>query len=131
MIKNEILASVVKAIKFHFNVNQAEIAEKTGIKETYLSDLIGGRNPLSEGYSDKLSEIFGVNKEYLKSGKGDVFDKSVKQSNVHGDNINGNSVTVNKNGVEVFQMADKVLELIKKKDEQIDRLLSIIEDINR
>lgn len=125
MAKNEILAAVVKAIKYHFNLDQSEIAEKTGIKKTYLSDLIGGRSPLSESYSDKLSTIFGVSKDYLRAGEGEIFSGDIKQHNVNGDNINGNNVTVHKS------QTDNFLELLKKKDEQIDVLLGIVKNLSK
>lgn len=90
MAKNQTLADVIKAVKFHFGLNQAEIAEKTGIKLTYLSDLIGGRNPLSESYSDKLNTVFGVNKDYLRTGVGDMFTKHVKNTFEY--SIGGNEI---------------------------------------
>lgn len=84
MAKNQILTNVIRAIKFHFGINQAEIAKRTGIKLTYLSDLIGGRNPLSEIYSDKLSIVFGVSKEYLKTGAGNMFDRPLETISDYG-----------------------------------------------
>ena len=52
-------------------------------------------------------------------------ENRVVQQNQSGDNINGHSVTVNKTETDSF------IELLKKKDEQIDRLLSIIEKLNQ
>lgn len=126
MNKNQILADVVRSVKFHFGLTQAEIANKTGITKTYLSDLIGGRSPLSEEYSDKLNAIFGVNREYLRTGVGKMYDGSVSQNNINGDNINGHNVTVNKNGVKMLDEVSKVIGLLGKKDEQIDQILDLL-----
>lgn len=114
MAKNQILTEVVKAIKFHFNLNQAEIAEKTGIKVTYLSDLIGGRNPLSEIYSDKLASVFGVSKEYLKTGTGDVFDKPEESNETQND-----SVTMSR---EVFDQITRLTETVLSQQRTIEKL---------
>lgn len=116
MAKNQILTEVIKAIKFHFNLNQAEIAEKTGIKVTYLSDLIGGRNPLSEIYSDKLNAVFGVSKEYLKTGRGDVFDKP---------DVQENSVTMPR---EVFDQITRLTETVLSQQRTIETLSKKIPD---
>lgn len=113
MAKNQILTEVVKAIKFHFNLNQAEIAEKTGIKVTYLSDLIGGRNPLSEIYSDKLNAVFGVSKEYLKTGVGEMFDKP---------DVQENSVTMSR---EVFDQITRLTETVLSQQRTIEKLADL------
>lgn len=113
MAKNQTLTEAIKAIKFHFNLNQAEIAEKTGIKVTYLSDLIGGRNPLSEIYSDKLNTVFGVSKEYLKTGVGDIFDKSDAQEN---------NVTMSR---EVFDQITRLTETILSQQRTIEKLTEL------
>ena len=113
MAKNQILTEVIKAIKFHFDLNQAEIAEKTGIKVTYLSDLIGGRNPLSEIYSDKLNAIFGVSKEYLKTGTGDIFDKP---------NVQENSISMPR---EVFDQITRLTETVLSQQRTIEKLTDL------
>jgi transcriptional regulator with XRE-family HTH domain len=75
MSKNQTVTRAIKAIKFRFNLNQDEIAKKIGTTQTYLSDIMSGRIPLSELYSDKLCSVFGVSKEFLNTGEGDEFVK--------------------------------------------------------
>lgn len=113
MAKNQILTEVIKAIKFHFDLNQAEIAEKTGIKVTYLSDLIGGRNPLSEIYSDKLNAVFGVSKKYLKTGAGDIFDKP---------DVQENSISMPR---EVFDQITRLTETVLSQQRTIEKLAEL------
>ncbi|HPW66777.1 MAG TPA: helix-turn-helix domain-containing protein [Salinivirgaceae bacterium] len=113
MAKNQTLAEAIKAIKFHFDLNQDEIAEKTGITVTYLSDLIGGRSPLSETYSDKLNAVFGVSKSYLKTGKGEIFDKRSS----HGD-----SVTMSR---EVFDQISRLTETVLSQQRTIERIVEL------
>lgn len=50
-----------------------------------------------------------------------MLNNHITQTNQNGDNINSHNVTVNK--TEVVQL----IELLKKKDEQIDRLLTLLE----
>ena len=66
---------------------------------------------------DKYGEE--VVKEYL------IPESAIHQGNINGDNINGHNVTVNKADF------DKLISLLNKRDEQIDRLLRIIENLNK
>lgn len=67
------LKTVIKAIKFNFEINQSEIASRIGVTSTYLSDVINERVPLSELFSDKLQKAFSINPGYLLTGEGDIF----------------------------------------------------------
>lgn len=53
---------------------------------------------------------------------------SIFQNNQNGDNINGQSVTVNKTETDkLLEALNACHELLRKKDEQIDRLLTLLE----
>lgn len=67
------LKTVIKAIKFNFEINQSEIANQIGVTSTYLSDVINERVPLSELFTDKLQKAFSINPGYLLTGEGDIF----------------------------------------------------------
>ena len=58
MPKNQELVDLIKKIKYHYNLNQSEIASKIGISKQYLSDTINGRYPFSEDLKAKLYEHF-------------------------------------------------------------------------
>ena len=60
MIKNESLKKIIREIKFKFNLKQSEIADKLGVKSTYLSDMINGRVPFTENISEKIYELFYI-----------------------------------------------------------------------
>lgn len=77
---------------------------------------------MSDAFLRNISEKLNINSQWIVTGDGEMFlDKKIIQQNKNGDNIQGHSVTVNKTETEYF------IELLKKKDEQIDRLLTIIE----
>lgn len=80
MAVNQLLKNIISAIKFSENLKQVEIAEKIGVKNTYLSDVINGRAPLSELFTDKLVTAFSVNKEYLNTGEGEMFLGETKKN---------------------------------------------------
>lgn len=58
MAVNQELKSVIKAIKFKEGLTQDVIAEKIGVKPTYLSDAINGRVSYSDSLKERLYEHF-------------------------------------------------------------------------
>ena len=95
---------------------------------------------LSNGYiksmrkgfgDDKLNNVLNMfpdlNREWLLYGEGEMLNQKVVQNNKHGDNIHGHSVTVNKTEKYYLGIIKMQAEQLSKSQEQIDRLLSIIE----
>lgn len=88
-------------------------------------------NTLRDGVREKLTEIYPeLNINWLLTGEGTMLKNGsqVMQHNQNGDNINGKTVRVTKDS------SDKLIEVIleqskqiSKSQEQIDRLISIIE----
>ena len=80
------------------------------------------KTPLnSNAIENILSRLPQINACWILTGEGEMLNNHITQTNQNGDNINGHNVTVNK--TEVVQL----IELLKKKDEQIDRLLTLLE----
>jgi len=98
-----------------------QICKDTGISEPSIGNYRGGKRKPNSSNSKILISVLG---------NGSV-DSIVNQNNVEGDNIHGTNVTVNKT------QTDKLIEMIKTRDvqiskgqEQIDRLIGIIEKLN-
>ena len=105
---------------------KADMAEFLGYKSPYFSGIINGKEKMSGSFLRTISDKLHINIQWITTGEGDMTSENrVVQQNQSGDNINGHSVTVNKTETDSF------IELLKKKDEQIDRLLSIIEKLNQ
>ena len=60
MAINEQLKFGIERVKFSTGLKQAEIAERLGVKSTYLSDMINGRVPLTDNICQKIFELFHV-----------------------------------------------------------------------
>lgn len=95
---------------------------------------------LSNGYVSSMRKGFGedklnnvltmfpeLNRDWLVYGEGEMLNPQVIQNNQHGDNIHGHSVTVNKTEKDYLEIIKTQAEQLSKSQEQIDRLLSIIE----
>lgn len=104
MAVNQVLKNIISAIKFKYQLKQVDVAEKIGVKNTYLSDLINGRSPVSELFTDKLVSAFSVNREYLNTGQGEIFEGDKKEE---------------QNPPDMITMSREVFELIKKQSDTI------------
>lgn len=60
MAVNVRLKKAIEEIKFKFKLNQGGIAEKLGVRNTYLSDMINGRVPLSTKMKVSIYKEFHI-----------------------------------------------------------------------
>ena len=68
-----------------------------------------------------------LNSNWLLTGEGEMLNPSVVQNNQNGDNIHGQSVTVNKTETDYIAIIKMQSEQLSKSQEQIDRLLTLLE----
>ncbi|OAV73552.1 hypothetical protein Barb6_00157 [Bacteroidales bacterium Barb6] len=95
----------------YLNIGQLKFEENTGLSRGFVNKV---GDSLRESSLEKiLAKYPDLNTNWLKTGEGEMVRYSTNQNNVHGDNIHGHSVTVNKTNV------DKLFDLLQAKDEQI------------
>lgn len=103
-------------------LNDNQVTVSLGISVGVIGKSKAHGRDLSAAVIEKILNFYtDLNGEWLLTGVGNMLKNSIIQTNQNGDNINGHNVTVNK--TEVVQL----IELLKKKDEQIDRLLTLLE----
>ena len=141
------IKKVVAWLIFQENLNsQKELAEKMGYTESSMSNILNENVPLSGNFIKKIAMMNdSINEDWILTGKGEMIKYSISQSNVNGDNIQGHSVSVNKTQTDKFidllktkdeqinksqKQIDKSQEQIDKSQEQIDRLIGLIEKLN-
>lgn len=106
-------------------VSKAEFERRSSLSNGYLNNFKGSLG------ADKLECILRafpeINRSWLLTGEGEMLRPSVVQTNQNGDNIHGQSVTVNKSETEkLLDALAACHEIIRKKDEQIDKLLNML-----
>ena len=69
------LGERVKAIREHYGLSQTQLAQKINKTPGFISDIETGKSGVSEETISALSRAFGVNKEWLLTGEGDMFLK--------------------------------------------------------
>jgi hypothetical protein len=103
-------------------IGQVKFADVVGLSRGFVNNI---RNSIQPKTVHRISEYFpDLNTGWLMTGEGEMLKSVVNQSNAKGDNIQGQNVTVTKTETEKF------IDLLKTKDEQLNRLIGIIEQLN-
>lgn len=120
--------------------NQQDFVERIGSDKSTVSQIFNGHIQIPNILFGKVVEAFPqFSEEWLRFGEGEMLKPGVQQIS-YGDmspNLNGkgNSVNFVTEDLKIFveelsaqrRISERTLTLLEKKDEQIDRLISIIE----
>lgn len=112
-------------------ITQEEIAARLGVSQSYVNALLNDKKAFGKQQAKRWNELFGLSVNWLLTGDGNMLSNTITQNNQNGDNIQGTSVTVNKTEKEYLEIIKRQSEQLSKSQEQIDRLLSIIEKLNK
>lgn len=96
------------------------LADQLGVSQQRIAALLNGVSAFGKKTASQWSAEFGLPELWLMKGKGPLTTVEVMQNNKHGDDCQYDGITVNRYDTDY-------IALLKKKDEQIDRLLAIIE----
>ena len=124
--------------------NERALADLLGYTKSSFSQIVNGKVPLSDKFLKNLCALDeNINDVWIKTGDGGLFknDKNISQK-VYGDNNQVAGRDINLSSQDVGKLVDTVskqqatisellLEQMKannKRDEQIDRLLSLLEN---
>lgn len=110
-------------------ITQEELAAQLGVSQPYINALFNDKKSFGKKQAQKWNELFGLSVNWLLTGLGDMHTDSVTQNNQEGYNIHGHSVTVNKTEKDYLEIIKTQAEQLSKSQQQIDRLLSIIENM--
>ena len=112
-------------------ITQVEIAAQLGVSQSYVNALLNDKKAFGKKQAQKWNELFGLSVNWLLTGEGNITNNGIVQNNQSGDNIQGHSVTVNKTEKDYLEIIKRQSEQLSKSQEQIDRLLSIIENFRK
>jgi transcriptional regulator with XRE-family HTH domain len=132
MIDNQIIIKAAEAlVEAGFAKSLAQIAVACGKSKQYFSDLKKEKSSVSLSFLDELCEKYPVNKDYLITGEGSPLLIESPISGNYASNIGGDNT---QNGGQIIEALARQLEekdkQIAKSQEQIDRLLGIIEKMS-
>lgn len=106
-------------------LSQTDVAKMLGTSPQYISAIFSGRKNVGKKQAVKFEELFGLSASWLLTGKGDMLSTPVhaEEGSVQ---VMGNASNVN-----AGKTIDSLVELLKRKDEQIDRLIRLLEEKER
>ena len=106
-------------------LSQTDVANMMGTSPQYICAIFSGRKSIGKKQAVKFEELFGLSASWLLTGKGDMLSTPVhaEEGSVQ---VMGNASNVN-----AGKTIDSLVELLKRKDEQIDRLIRLLEEKER
>ena len=106
-------------------LSQTDVANMLGTSPQYISAIFSGRKNVGKKQAVKFEELFGLSPLWLLTGKGDMLSTPIhaEEGSVQ---VMGNASNVN-----AGKTIDSLVELLKRKDEQIDRLIRLLEGKER
>lgn len=63
----------IKQIRLHLGLNQTELGKRLGVTNGAVSKVEAGDNSVSSQFLSALLREFNINKEWLETGKGEMF----------------------------------------------------------
>ena len=105
-LKTDSIAERIKAIRSELHLSQREFAKGIFVSQSYFCDIEVNKRKITERIIQLISMIYKVNKEWLKTGKGEMFSASMTE--VRLENLSG-----------VFRELDELMQdyLIKQANE--------------
>lgn len=120
----------IEELLHHFRMEQKDFAEKCGFLPDTISNIKLGRCSISKTVFRKIIKAFpDINKSWLLDGEGEMLknNQSIKEVEAKGHFVNSPVANNVRNDPSIIEGLMRAME---KKDEQMDRLLSIIEQLN-
>lgn len=120
----------------HKGLNDNQVTTECGLSQGLLGQARTGKSDIGTGTVAKILKTYqDISRVWLLTGEGDMLQQPVSQkaSGGHNTQIAGNGNNVNSAST-LDKALDEIAEqrkLVSKSQEQIDRLLSIIEHIQK
>jgi transcriptional regulator with XRE-family HTH domain len=117
---------IIKLMEY-LNLNKNSFSEEIGMSSNVTIGRIINekRNPNPTTLKKIVERFPQINYDWLKAGQGEMIMNEQKSENNSGIGIIGNNV--NGGSINDHKIVLEMIELLRKKDEQIDRLISVIE----
>jgi plasmid maintenance system antidote protein VapI len=129
-------SEILNKLLIYSNLNAKAFSEKIGLyRPQAIYDIQKGKTrTISPAMKDKIVSVFSeVNTVWLLTGEGEMLKNNqqigdVTSSTIIGANVNGNGIKITHNDLSgMIELQKGYQDMIKKSQEQIDRLIGIIE----
>lgn len=72
----------IKHLMKYYELNISEMAKRIGVPQSNLSAMLSGKRPIGGNIINKFVISFGINKDWLESGNGEMYDLDLKRIGV-------------------------------------------------
>lgn len=107
------------------NMTQQDIAKKINASQSYVTCLLNGKKEFGKVAAQKWHDLFGISTAFLLTRSGPIVEDQKED-----DDQNGEVANLTKMEISLLEIIKEKDRQVAKKDEQIDRLLTIIEDLS-
>lgn len=129
--ENSTIKSRLLAFLAYLNIGQSKFEKAVGLSNGYINSL---RNSPSAEKLQMIIEAFPqLNRDWLLTGNGDMINKPSQEAIGNGAIAAGGNVSNINNSSALDKAIDEISaqrKLVEKSQEQIDRLITIIENMN-
>ncbi len=76
------------------HIGQQEVAALLGVNQSYISQVLNGKKPISKAAAELLSKKYGLSELWLLTGNGEMLrdqPTTIASNNIYGDNASGNN----------------------------------------
>lgn len=122
----------LKRFRREKKISQQDFASAMECGQSFISQIENGKDRMPDTWIDKIANVYNVTniEEYIIPDN--VLENQAyyggDQSNINGDYINGNNVTVNKTNTErLLDLLASKEQSLAKAQEHIDKLLALID----
>lgn len=133
-MKDDVLQRIKSIIDGKFS-SESQFAKAIGVNQNTLNQQLRGKRALSTDVIISILTSFeDLSSEWLMRGEGSMFKEPSQQigditsSTVVGNNVHGSGNNISCNA-ELAALQQQYLDMLKKQDEQIDRLMAVIEKL--
>jgi transcriptional regulator with XRE-family HTH domain len=128
MEKKQQIALRLKEYRKASGKTQEEFGQSLGLTQGGYSDLERGKNNLTARIKHMLEEVYNINIDYLETGQGDERYRLRENNEEAPGDENNDKLSRDQNQRLIFQL-QKELELTKKENEYLHRIISTKDDV--
>lgn len=124
------MKNIGEELKLYFKeqgISQDELANRLGVSQSYISSLFSNRTKFGKKQAQKWSELFNFSIDFLLSGSGELLQIPL-QYDENSNITNNHTLSNNKQKDDYLDIIKSLTGQLAKSQQQIDKLITIIEN---
>lgn len=139
LINSDLYSMVTDELRAYFSekgIKQVEVADKLGVKKSFISELLAGKRTLGHETAVKLNKVYGFDLNWLLTGEGEMLKGQAEAPEVGGkpagsldqvleqyQQVLSEMLELRKNNADLTKEVGQIRELQKRLEEERGSLL--------